>query len=82
MKKAPLSFLAGPSVFVLAASDQRAQPPKALRGLVLSVFLIVMRIMGGGMYAKKWVGVKPKVPFLPTGRDSVGGDEPVVPGQH
>jgi hypothetical protein len=49
MKKAPLSFLAGPSVFVLAASDQRAQPPKALRGLVLSVFLIVMRIMGGGM---------------------------------
>jgi hypothetical protein len=48
MKKAPLSFLAGPSVF-LADSDQRAQTPKALWGLVLSVFLIVMRIMGGGM---------------------------------
>jgi hypothetical protein len=48
MKKAPLSFLAGPSVFVLAASDQRAQPPKALRGLVLSVFLMI-RNMGGGM---------------------------------
>jgi len=47
MKKAPLSFLAGPSVF-LAASDQRAQTPKALEGLVLSVFFVI-RIMGGGM---------------------------------
>jgi hypothetical protein len=60
MKKAPLSFLAGPSVFVLAASDQRAQTPKAPVGLVLSVFLIVIRIMGGGMYANFRAGVKVK----------------------
>jgi hypothetical protein len=49
MKKAPLSFLAGPSVFVLAASDQRAQPPKAPVGLVLVAFFVIVQIMGGGM---------------------------------
>jgi hypothetical protein len=81
MKKAPLSFLAGPSVFVLAASDQRAQPPKAPAGLVLSVFLMIKN-MGGGMYAKR-AGVKPNTSkILPTGRGFLRGDEPVVSGQH
>ena len=36
-EKAPLSFLAGPSVFSCCV-DQRAQAPKAPEGLVLSVF--------------------------------------------
>jgi hypothetical protein len=45
MKKAPLSFLAGPSVF-LAGFDQRAQSPKAPAGLVFCVFLLLIN-MGG-----------------------------------
>src|SRR6187551_1676794 len=58
-EKGPGSFLAGPSVF-FDASDQRAQPPKAPAGLVLSVFLIVLRFMRGGNVADSPADVKLK----------------------